>query len=175
VVSGRADLIERIAWHRDTTGPIADARVAELLNRGLHTLELRMKRLNDSAQRIAEFLEGHARVQRVLYTGLESHPHRDLAKKYLVGHGGVVTFDLNLSRQATADFVDSLSLPFMASNFGAPQTLIEQSSFFTYFEYSDEELARIGVTHGTVRLAVGYLDDPGDIINDLNRSLTGLT
>ena len=170
-ISGNLDLIERIRWYRDTTGAITDGRVADLLSRSLCTLELRLARVNETAQRVAEFLSTHPRVERVLYTGLETHPHRILARKYLRGHGGVVTFDLKENMRGTADFVDRLKVPFMASNFGAPQTLVEQSAFFTYFEYSEDELKAIGVRHGTVRLAIGYADDAQEVIRDLEAAL----
>jgi cystathionine gamma-synthase len=83
----------------------------------------------------------------------------------------VVTFELPRNEEETAAVVDRLKIPYMASNFGAPQTLIEQSTLFTYYEYSDEELERIGVTRGTVRLSLGYIDDVQAVIADLKAAL----
>jgi cystathionine gamma-synthase len=174
VVSGRGDLIEKIQWYRDTTGPVADGHAAFLLRRGLYTWPLRIAHSNAQGMQVAEFLNSHRLVKRVYYTGLDSHPHRSLARKYLTGHGGVVTFELHVGEQQTAEFVDRLELPYMASNFGGPKTLIEQSSFFTYFEYSDAELEAIGITRGTVRLALGYADDADAVVDDLARSLSAL-
>lgn len=173
-VSGKRAMLEPIEWHRDTTGPVADGHVAAVLSRSIETLELRVLRVNQVAQEVAEFLYSHPKVSRVLYSGLDCHPHRELAIKYLKGHGGVVTFDLDADDQATRSFVDSLQVPYMASNFGAPQTLVEQSSFFTYFEYSREELNQIGVVPGTVRLAIGYTTSAEEIINDLKVGLENL-
>ena len=172
-VCGRADLIERIRWYRDTTGPVADGSAAALLRRSLYTLPMRMARVNEQGLAVARFLDGHPGVRRVYYTGLDSHPHFKLGQDYLAGHGGVVTFELGLSEAATARFVDRLRLPYMASNFGAPQTLVEQSTFFTYFEYDDAGLARIGVDRSTVRLALGYADQTEDVIADLASALPG--
>jgi cystathionine beta-lyase/cystathionine gamma-synthase len=173
VVSGRADLIEEIRWHRDTTGPVADGNTAALLRRSLYTLPLRMQRVNDQGLAVASYLDAHPMVQRVYYTGLETHPHYKLGRGYLHGHGGVVTFELGLSEDATARIVDRLTVPFMASNFGAPHTLVEQSTFFTYFEYDDAALQSIGVDRSTVRLALGYVNDQAEIIDDLDRALAG--
>lgn len=173
VASGRADLIERIRWYRDTTGPVADGNAAFLLRRSLYTLPLRMQRVNSHGIEVARYLDAHPAVQRVYYTGLESHPHFKLGQDYLAGHGGVVTFELGRSEAETAKFVDRLRLPFMASNFGAPHTLVEQSTFFTYFEYDDAGLASIGVDRSTVRLALGYVNETGDIIDDLDQALSG--
>jgi cystathionine beta-lyase/cystathionine gamma-synthase len=172
-VCGRTDLIERIRWYRDTTGPVADGSAAALLRRSLYTLPLRMARVNEQGLSVARFLDGHPGVQRVYYTGLDSHPHFKLGQDYLAGHGGVVTFELGLSEAATARFVDRLRVPYMASNFGAPQTLVEQSTFFTYFEYDDAGLASIGVDRSTVRLALGYADETEDVIADLAGALPG--
>lgn len=171
-LSGRADLIERIRWYRDTTGPVADGNVAFLLRRSLFTLPLRMERVNAYGLEVAQFLEAHPAVSRVYYTGLPGHVHYKLGQSYLAGHGGVVTFELGLSESETADVVDRLEVPFMASNFGAPQTLVEQSTFFTYFEYDDAGLRSIGVDRSTIRLALGYADDVTQVIEDLDRALS---
>ncbi|EGH25017.1 MULTISPECIES: PLP-dependent transferase [Pseudomonas syringae group genomosp. 2] len=171
LVTGKKELIDKITWYRDTTGAIADGYVASQLNRSLHTLRLRVEAINKMGMKVAQFLATHPKVESVLYTGLKTHPHYDLGRKYLNGHGGVITFTLPINEQKTADFVDRLKKPYMASNFGAPQTLVEQSTYFTYFEYSKEELDNIGVSYGTVRLALGYIDDVDEIIEDLNQAL----
>jgi cystathionine gamma-synthase len=171
VVCGRRDLIEKIRWYRDTTGPVADGNAAFLLRRSLYTLPLRMERVNALGMTVARYLDGHPAVKQVYYTGLESHPHFKLGQRYLAGHGGVVTFELGLSEAATAEVVDRLSVPYMASNFGAPHTLVEQSTFFTYFEYDDAGLERIGVDRSTIRLALGYVTEAEEIIEDLAKAL----
>jgi len=171
VVCGRRDLIEKLRWYRDTTGPVADGNAAFLLRRSLYTLPLRMRRVNDLGMRVARYLDSHPAVRKIYYTGLESHPHFNLGQTYLAGHGGVVTFELGLSEAATAEVVDRLKVPFMASNFGAPHTLVEQSTFFTYFEYDDAGLQRIGVDRSTIRLALGYVTEAEEIIEDLAGAL----
>lgn len=172
VLSGRADLVEKIRWYRDTTGPVADGTVAALLRRSLYTLPLRMERVNAQGMSVAVHLDAHPEVSRVYYTGLPSHPHFKLGQQYLAGHGGVVTFELDRTEAQTAEVVDRLRVPFMASNFGAPQTLVEQSTFFTYFEYDDAGLRTIGVPRGTIRLALGYADDVSLVIDDLDNALS---
>ncbi|MGH3376668.1 MAG: PLP-dependent transferase [Actinoallomurus sp.] len=172
VLSGRRDLVEEVRWYRDTTGPVADGNVAFLLRRSLYTLPLRMERVNAQGMAVASFLAGHSRVSRVYYTGLETHPHFKLGQNYLGGHGGVVTFELGLSEMETAAVVDRLKVPFMASNFGAPHTLVEQSTFFTYFEYDDAALENIGVDRSTIRLALGYVNEAAQVIQDLDGALT---
>jgi cystathionine beta-lyase/cystathionine gamma-synthase len=171
IVSGRRDLVEQIRWHRDTTGPVADGNAAFLLRRSLYTLPLRMERVNALGMTVARYLDSHPAVQRIYYTGLESHPHYKLGQAYLAGHGGVITFELGLSEAATAEVVDRLQIPFMASNFGAPHTLVEQSTYFTYFEYDDAGLESIGVDRSTIRLALGYVNQADEVIADLAHAL----
>ena len=171
ILSGRRDLIEQIRWYRDTTGPVADGNAAFLLRRSLYTLPLRMERVNALGMTVARYLEDHPAVRRIYYTGLESHPHFKLGQTYLAGHGGVITFELGLSEAATAEVVDRLTVPYMASNFGAPHTLVEQSTFFTYFEYNDAGLESIGVDRSTIRLALGYVNAADEVIEDLARAL----
>jgi cystathionine beta-lyase/cystathionine gamma-synthase len=171
ILSGRRDLTEQIRWYRDTTGPVADGNAAFLLRRSLYTLPLRMERVNALGMTVARYLENHPAVRRIYYTGLESHPHFKLGQTYLAGHGGVITFELGLSEAATAEVVDQLRVPYMASNFGAPHTLVEQSTFFTYFEYDDAGLESIGVDRSTIRLALGYVNAADEVIEDLDRAL----
>ena len=171
ILSGRRDLIEQVRWYRDTTGPVADGNAAFLLRRSLYTLPLRMERVNALGMTVARYLEDHAAVRKIYYTGLESHPHFKLGQTYLAGHGGVITFELGLSEAATAEVVDRLTVPYMASNFGAPHTLVEQSTFFTYFEYDDAGLESIGVDRSTIRLALGYVNGADEVIEDLDRAL----
>lgn len=171
MLSGRADLIDKVRWYRDTTGPVTDGNTAFLLRRSLYTLPLRMERINALGLAVARYLNDHPAVQRVYYTGLDSHPHYHLGQAYLVGHGGVITFELGLSEAETAAVVDRLNVPFMASNFGAPYTLVEQSTFFTYFEYDDAGLASIGVDRSTIRLALGYVNEADEVIDDLAAAL----
>ncbi len=173
-LSGNSNLIEQIRWYRDTTGGIIDGVVANTLKRSIYTLPLRIEKVNATAQEVAEYLEAHPKVARVYYTGLKSHEHYYLARKYLQGHGGVVTFELGRSEEETAHFVDQLKVPYMASNFGAPHTLVEQSTFFTYFEYNDDELATIGVDRSTVRIALGFTQNAAEIISDLEQAFDAI-
>lgn len=169
--TGSLRLLDRIKEVRDTTGGITDGGTAELISRSLQTLDMRVQKANVMGRQLADFLEGHELVDRVFYNGLSSHPHHELAKKYLRGHGGVVTFEVPGTELEVAHFVDLLQLPYMASNFGSHVSLVEQSTFFTYYEYSDEELIDISVPRTTVRYSVGYTDSIEEICADIDRAL----
>ncbi len=96
--------------------------------------------------------------------------HSSLANKYLTGHGGVISFELDVNRELTSKFVDALQIPFMGTNFGSNHTMVEQCSIFTYFNLSDTEKQEIGISDSLVRLSVGY-EDSDVLIEDIERAL----
>lgn len=169
-VSGSKELIEQIRNYRNIMGGVADPHCAFLLNRSLNTLKIRMKHFNETGMKVAKYLQEQPRVKKVFYTGLESHPHSSLAKKYLTGHGGVVSFELDANREVTSKFVDALQVPFMGTNFGSNHTMVEQCSIFTYYHLSPSEKQEIGISDSLVRLSVGY-EDSDLLIEDIDRAI----
>ncbi|MBN1341911.1 MAG: aminotransferase class I/II-fold pyridoxal phosphate-dependent enzyme [Phycisphaerae bacterium] len=170
-VLGKSDLLEPIhQWHR-TTGGVIDSMSCYLLLRGLKTFTLRMARLNSTAQMVAEFLESHAKVRKVYYPGLPSHRHHELAKRMMKGFGAVVTFEINGDLRDTMAFFNELRLCMLAPSFGGPETLITHPAGMSYYKETREERYRLGIVDELVRLSVG-LEDPQDIIEDLDRGLS---
>lgn len=169
-VAGSRELIEQIRNYRNIMGGIADPHCAFLLNRSLDTLEIRMRHFNEAGIKIAKYLQDSPRVKKVFYTGLESHPHSSLAKKYLMGHGGVISFELDADLEVTSEFVDALQVPFMGTNFGSSHAMVEQCSVFTYYHLSPAEKEKIGITDSLVRLSIGY-EDSDLVIEDLEQAL----
>ncbi len=169
-VAGSRDLIEQIRNHRNIMGGIADPHCAFLLNRSLNTLDIRMKHFNEAGMKIAKYLQEQPRVRKVFYTGLESHPDSSLATKYLRGHGGVISFELDADLEVTSKFVDALQIPFMGTNFGSSNTMVEQCSIFTYYNLSAAEKHEIGINDSLVRLSIGY-EDTELAIEDIDQAL----
>lgn len=169
-VSGTTKLIEEIRNYRNIMGGVIDPHGAVLLNRSLESFTIRMKHFNQAGMEVAQYLQHSPLVEKVFYTGLESHPHFSLAQKYLTGHGGVISFEIKANRESTSRFVDSLTVPFMGSNFGSNHTMVEQCSIFTYYKLSAEERQRLGITDNLVRLSVGY-GETGILIEDIDRAL----
>jgi methionine-gamma-lyase len=170
MVAGPAEAIAAIkgSTYKDlgaTTSPFN----AFLFLRGLKTLPLRMDRHCASAQRIAEFLAGHAKVKRVWYPGLKGHPGHDIACRQMRLFGGMVGFEV--ADFATAKlFLNSLHICIQAVSLGDVITLIEHPASTTHHGYSHEALVEVGLTEGYVRLSVG-LEAPEDIIADLEQGL----
>lgn len=170
VVLGPKERIEKIRQFRRTTGGVIDPLVSYLLIRGLKTFPLRMAQMNSTAQRVAEFLEGHPRIKRVHYPGLASHPHHEIAKAQMRGFGGVVTFDIDCTVDEALNFLERLQLFYIGPSFGGVEALITHPATITYYDCTREERYALGITDGLMRLAVGC-EDPDDIIEDLEHAL----
>jgi cystathionine gamma-synthase len=169
-VCGRRGLVQSIADLRGVLGGVLDPQSAFLLIRGLKTLPLRVQRQNETALRVARFLESNPRVRRVFYPGLASHPDHAQAARQMSGFGGVISFRLNGDISTGSRFVDACRLATIAPSLGAVETLIEQPAMMSYFELTTEEREAIGIYDDLIRLSVG-LEDATDIIADLARAL----
>ena len=147
-----------------------DPHCCYLLLRGLKTFALRVAVQNQTAMKVASFLEGHRRVKRVYYPGLASHPHHDIARRQMSGFGGVVTFDISGDLATAKRFLDNLKLCFIAPSLGGVETLITHPGLVTYYNYSRKQRYALGVTDTLIRLAAG-VEDADDIIADLDQAL----
>jgi len=155
---------------RGVLGGIVDPQNAYLLERGLKTLGLRVAQQNTTAQRVAEFLEGHPQIERVWYPGLPSHPDHAIAVKQMRAFGGVVSFEVRGGLAETSKFIDALDLPYIAPSLGGVDSLIEQPALMSYFEKTTEERLAVGIKDNLVRFAIG-VEDTADILADLERGL----
>jgi cystathionine gamma-synthase len=172
-VCGSEALISAIRDARGVLGAVLDPHAAYLLERGLKTLALRVKRQNETATRVATWLEAHPAVREVFYPGLASHPDHAIAARSMKGFGGVVTFRTRGDLDSTSDFVDACELATIAPSLGGVETLIEQPALMSYFELTTEERLAIGVHEDLIRLSVG-IEDCDDILADLAQALASI-
>ena len=170
VVIGSRELVGRVRETQAMVGAICDAHSAYLLLRGLKTLALRVAHQNETALRVARFLEGDPRVERVYYPGLPSHPQHDTARAQMSGFGGVVSLELAGDLAQTARFIDALQIPYIGPSFGGVESLVEQVVLASYYSLSQEQWAEIGISPTLVRLGVG-VEEAGDLIADLDQAL----
>ena len=155
-------------------GPTISPFNSFLLLQGLETLSLRVDRTVENAQKLAEFLENHPKVEKVLYPGLPSFPDYENAKKYLKkGFGGVLNFEIKGGKEAAVKFIDNLQLVSHLANVGDSKTLIINPASTTHEQLSDEERLKAGITPGQIRLSVG-IEHIEDIIADLEQSFQQL-
>ena len=156
---------------RGVTGAVNSPHNCYLLERGLKTFEIRMQRHNENGQQVAEFLESHPRVSRVLYPGLPSHRDHQIAKETMRGFGGLVTFELaDADWKETSKVVDLAKLARIAPSLGGVETLIEQPLVMSYWGYGPEERKSFGISDNMIRLACG-IENSRDIIEDLQQAL----
>jgi cystathionine gamma-synthase len=170
LVCGREELVKRVFRYRELTGPSLDAFSAYLLLRSLKTLGLRVGRQNENATTLARFLEGHPKIDRVYYPGLKSNPGHEIARRQMVGFGGVLSFELKGGLEAAARFLPRLRYAYMAANLGQVETIVGPSALTSHVELSEEERAASGVPEGLIRYAVG-IEDVEDLQDDLEAAL----
>jgi len=143
---------------------------AWLINNGMKTLVLRMDRHSSNAMSVAEYLEKHAKVNRVNYNGLVSHPDHELAKKQMSQFGGMLSFELKDGLQAAVDFMNKIRFCSLAPTLGDVDTLILHPATMSHINVDREIRMRNGITDGLVRLSIG-IENVSDIIADLDQAL----
>jgi cystathionine gamma-synthase len=171
VVCGEAEQVRQIFHFREINGATLHPEAAYLLLRGMKTLALRVERQNRSAQRIAEFLDGHPAVAQVYYPGLPAHANHDIASRQMRGFGGVLSFQLDSDDfDAVRRFLPKLRLAHRAANLGAVETVAAPPATGSHVELTEQERARAGIPETLIRYSVG-IEDPDDLIADLAQAL----
>jgi cystathionine gamma-synthase len=170
VLAGPRGLCSLVRDLRGVLGTVCDPHAAFLVARGLKTLALRVQRQNATAQAIAERLAAHPRVTRVFYPGLPTHRTHAVAAAQMGGFGGVVSFIVAGGLEGAQRVVDRLTVPRIAPSFGGVESLVEQPALMSYYEYSPEDRAALGIDDGLVRLSVGLEEAPA-LLADLEHAL----
>ena len=170
VVCGPADLIVQVYHFREINGACLDSMAAYLLLRGMKTLHLRIARQNESALKIARFLESHPQVEKVFYPGLKSHENHKIARKQMSGFGGVLSFVLHGGFEAVKSFLPRLRYAHLAANLGSVETVAGPPATTSHVELNKEERAAAGIPEALIRYSVG-IEDTGDLIEDLGQAL----
>lgn len=173
VVVGSAELVDRIYHYREINGATLHPMAAYLLLRGMKTLQLRVERQGESAQQVAEYLEGHPKVSAVNYPGLKSHPQHDLARKQMRGFGGMLSFSIGDDLDAVRKFLPRLRLAHAAANLGAVETIVGPPATTSHVEVPAHERAALGIPEGLVRYSTG-IEDVADLVADLEQALEGI-
>ena len=157
---------------QNAAGAILGPMDSWLVLRGTKTLTVRMERTNENAQRLAEYLDGHPKVQRTIYPGLPTHPHHALARKQMRGFGGLISFDVG-SLDAARQTLNRLRLMALAESLGGVETLISHPAIMTHASVPADRRAALGISDGLVRISVG-LEDVEDLEADLDQALDSL-
>jgi len=175
VVVGNSDeLRQQIKYLQNAMGAIPSPFDSFLAIRSLKTLHVRMERHQENAFVVARFLDGHPKVERVVYPGLSSHPQHDLARRQMSGFGGMITIWLKGGLQQSRLFLENVKLFACAESLGGVESLIEHPAIMTHASVPPEARAALGISDTMVRLSVG-IEDVEDIVDDLRNALDKVT
>ncbi|ETN59372.1 cystathionine beta-lyase [Anopheles darlingi] len=170
MVTSDEQIYERLKFLQNATGIVPSPFDCYLVNRSLKTLALRMERHKSNSLAIAQFLEGHPKVERVLHPGLPSHPQHELAKRQTYGHSGIMSFYIRGGLEEASVFLKALHVFTLAESLGGYESLAELPSVMTHASVPLEQRVTLGITDALVRLSVG-LEDSDDLIGDLKQAL----
>ncbi|MBS1968974.1 MAG: cystathionine gamma-synthase [Bdellovibrionales bacterium] len=165
-VTNRQDLAEKLAFLSNSMGGVQGAFDSFMCLRSLKTLPLRMKAHASNAQAVAEFLETHPKVQKVIYPGLKSHPQHALAKEQMLGMGGMITFYIKGGLDEARIFLENVRVFALAESLGGVESLIEHPAIMTHASVPPENRKALGIDDTLIRLSVG-IEDLEDLLADL--------
>lgn len=170
IVAKEKQLYDKLRTMMITMGCNMDPHQAYMVIRGLKTLSIRMDRSQQSAMKIAQYLESHPKVKWVRYPGLKSHPQYELGIKQMNGSGGMISFELKDGMEAGKQLMNSVKLAILAVSLGGVETLIQHPASMTHSKMDKPARLNSGITDGLVRFSVG-IENVEDIINDLDQAL----
>ena len=151
---------------QNSIGPSQSPFDSWLVLRGIKTLAIRMAQHEKNAMKIAEYLEKHSKVERVVYPGLKSHPQHAIAKKQMLGYGGMITFFLKGDIKKSKKFLTNVKLFALAESLGGVESLIEHPAIMTHASVPKKVREAIGLSDNLIRLSVG-IENVDDLIEDL--------
>merc|ERR1712113_452858 len=173
VISKTKELADRIKWIQNVHGNIMNPFAAFMILQTSKTMALRVRQQSKTAMEIAEFLETHPKVTKVVYPGLASHPQKDLADKYHRDglHGGMLWFDIVGGSEAGTRLMNSIQRPWsLCENLGATESIITACAVMTHANMLKEDRLKVGITDGFIRVSCG-IEDTDDLIKSLNIAL----
>ena len=154
-------------------GACMDPHQAWLALRGLRTLAMRVRTSQDNARKVAEYLQGHPKVEWVRYPGLASHPQHALAERQMDGPGALISFEVAGGVEAGVALLDSVRLMTLAVSLGGIETLIQHPPSMTHAAMQRADRLQAGITDGLVRVSVGC-EDAADLIADFDQAFAAV-
>lgn len=170
IITSNDELFQKLKFYQKSVGAVSGPFDSWLVLRGIKTLGVRMRKHEENAMKIAEFLEKHPKIKKVNYPGLKSHPQHDLAKKQMSGFGGMISFEVNGGKDLVKKIVESTKLFALAESLGGVESLIGHPVTMTHAEVPQEHKDKLGITESLIRISVG-IEDSNDLIEDLKQAL----
>ncbi|MES2802319.1 MAG: cystathionine gamma-synthase [Bdellovibrionota bacterium] len=168
-VTSDPKIAEKLQFLTNSMGGIQGAFDSFLALRSLKTLPLRMKAHAENAIKVANYLEKHAQVEKIIYPGLTSHPQHALAKEQMSGFGGMITFFIKGGLPAARKFLESVEVFALAESLGGVESLIEHPAIMTHASVPAEQRKALGIDDSLIRLSVG-VEDVDDLLQDLEQA-----
>ncbi len=172
LVGTKPEHAEKFAYVQKCTGGILSPFEAWLVLRGVKTLAVRMRQHEENGRAVAAFLDQHAKVGKVFYPGLDSHPQRALAERQQTGFGSLIAFDMG-TRERANTFLKALELCIVGESLGGVETLVSHPATMTHAAVDPAVRARLGISDGLLRISVG-IEDEADLVADLAQALAQL-
>lgn len=170
IVTDDDELAEQIKFFANALGGVQSNFDAWLCLRSVKTLAVRMAAHERNAQAVAEFLEQHDKIERVIYPGLASHPQHALAKAQMSGHGGMVSAYLSGGLAETRAFLEAVGVFTLAESLGGVESLVEHPALMTHASMPSEDREALGIGDTLVRLSIG-IESIEDLLADLDQAL----
>ncbi len=164
-------LAEKIFFFSNAVGPVGSTFDAFLCMRSLKTLAVRMQAHGKNAMAVAEFLSRHPKVERVIYPGLTSHPHHELAKRQMSGFGGMVSFVIRGGLGQARAFLENVRIFSLAESLGGVESLVNHPAIMTHASVPAETRKSLGISDSLIRLSVG-IETQSDLLKDLDHALS---
>jgi len=165
------EIRQKLFFYQNAIGPCQSPFDSWLVLRGIKTLAVRMKAHEQNAIKISNYLENHAKVEKVVYPGLKSHPQYELAKKQMKGSGGMITFFLKGGIDESRRFLENVKLFALAESLGGVESLVDHPAIMTHASIPKEVREQLGIHDNLIRLSVG-IEDCDDLIADLERAFS---
>jgi cystathionine beta-lyase/cystathionine gamma-synthase len=173
VVTTTDELSQRVQFLLNAMGTCASPFDCWLVLRGIETLPVRMKRHEENAIAVANYLKGHPAVEKVFFPGLESHPGHEIAKRQMKGFGGVVSLEVKGGIESVNTFLRRLKVFYLAESLGSVASLAEHPATMSHASMPKDYREKVGITDGLIRLSVG-LENIDDLVEDLWQALERL-
>lgn len=170
VITNDDHLHERLKFMQNSVGGVPGPMDCFLVMRGLKTLPVRMERHAENGKQVAEFLESHQNVERVIYPGLSSHPQHSLAREQMKGFGGMITFFIKGGLNEARRFLEKVEIFSLAESLGGVESLIEHPAIMTHASVPKEMREKVGILDTLIRISVG-IENVNDLIRDLEQAL----
>lgn len=170
IMTNKNSFYEKLRFLQNSVGPCLAPFDSWLILRGIKTLAIRMEATAKNAQKVAEFLEAHPQVEKVVYPGLKSHPQHKLAKKQARGFGGMITFYIKGGLKSSRKFLESVQIFALAESLGGVESLVEHPAIMTHASIPANIRKELGINDNLIRLSVG-IEHIDDLIGDLKQAL----